>query len=303
MNRIRSAFLLISISFGACSPDLALSPAESDAGRADVAGAARCTGGVTATCGCVGLGMVGVQRCDPTTGVFGECACPAADAPPSPSDAVAEAATDAGAEVRGEDAPIADALLVDTPPGADVVDAGPVDGASSCAFGTTWCGDAYGCRSLETDPNHCGWCGNRVGSLLPDPLHRVLTCRGGAPVRACENGWCAAGWTTATPPDGGVEQGCTVSVATGLPSSAGNVNRFVYHCGACGRQCTAPLGAYSTCTMGTCGWACVWNRADCNRDPADGCEVIIDQNNFNCGGCGRQCAMNERCSGGRCVAI
>lgn len=301
-------FLLMALA--GCGPALTLPSL--DGGSEVGAVTPRCVGGTTLSCGCVGVGMVGVQRCDPATGSYGACECPL----PTPADSGSEVGSgaDAASAVDApppQDSPDVTAAVevgVDAPAPADspitAPDAGTLDVSDSgpCRPGLAWCGEA-GCRSLLTDPNHCGWCGNRIGSPLPDPLHRVLMCREGRPVRVCENGWCAAGWTTAEPPDGGVELGCSVSVVDGLPGSTPGVNRFVHHCGACGRTCTAPLGAYSTCTASQCGWACLVGRGDCNRDPADGCEISIEQNPFHCGACGRQCATGERCAAGRCVAV
>lgn len=312
----KAVFLLMSAALAGCGPALTLPPGDGGAVTLEVAVVApRCVGGTTLSCGCVGLGMVGVQRCDPATGSYGACECPTVTPPDSgsevsvdaPSSQDAPASTDtpdvtATPDAGGDSAVVADAA-VDVPSDSlDSTASGDSGDSGACRPGLAWCGEA-GCRSLLTDPNHCGWCGNRIGSPLPDPLHRVLMCREGRPVRVCENGWCAAGWTTAEPPDGGVELGCSVSVADGHPSSTPGVNRFVYHCGACGRTCTAPLGAYSTCVSSQCGWACLVGRGDCNRDPADGCEISTEQNPFHCGACGRQCATGERCSAGRCVSV
>lgn len=40
--------------------------------------------------------------------------------------------------------------------------------------------------------------------------------------------------------------------------------------------------------------------ADCDRDPANGCETDIYNDNDNCGGCGNTCAPLERCILGIC---
>ena len=47
--------------------------------------------------------------------------------------------------------------------------------------------------------------------------------------------------------------------------------------------------AAPTCELGACGFECNPGFADCNGDPADGCEVEIDADVANCGACGRDC--------------
>jgi hypothetical protein len=47
--------------------------------------------------------------------------------------------------------------------------------------------------------------------------------------------------------------------------------------------------------------ACNAGFADCDRNPADGCEVDITTD-ANCGACGNACTVAETCSGGACVA-
>ncbi len=66
------------------------------------------------------------------------------------------------------------------------------------------------------------------------------------------------------------------------------------HCGSCTNDCTAlpgVNGAAVTCATSACVLtnACAPNRADCNNDPADGCEVDLTQA-ANCGSCGTACA-------------
>jgi Cys-rich repeat protein len=69
------------------------------------------------------------------------------------------------------------------------------------------------------------------------------------------------------------------------------------NCGACGMACgvqhsTAFCNA-GACTPGMCtaGWA------DCNKDPADGCEAKLDYDVANCGACGAKCAIPNAIQG------
>ena len=66
-------------------------------------------------------------------------------------------------------------------------------------------------------------------------------------------------------------------------------------------------GQVGTCTQGTCGVACAPGHADCNGDPADGCEVDTATDPGNCGACGTTCTaagpnQSPACSAGQCAA-
>ncbi len=72
------------------------------------------------------------------------------------------------------------------------------------------------------------------------------------------------------------------------------------NCGACGHYCPgkeelgSAFGMATTCVDGVCQPVCV-RRANCNGDWEDGCEVDTDNDRKNCGGCGVECADNEKC--------
>jgi alpha-tubulin suppressor-like RCC1 family protein len=63
-----------------------------------------------------------------------------------------------------------------------------------------------------------------------------------------------------------------------------------YGCGDTGCfPCSIP-GAYATCVAGACALdECLSNRADCNGDEADGCEVDLLTDARHCKGCGNEC--------------
>jgi hypothetical protein len=62
------------------------------------------------------------------------------------------------------------------------------------------------------------------------------------------------------------------------------------NCGACSARCTAPHAAVS-CVAGACaGLTCQPGWADCNTDPADGCEANLALDAANCAACGHTCA-------------
>lgn len=77
------------------------------------------------------------------------------------------------------------------------------------------------------------------------------------------------------------------------------------NCGSCGFRCqddrlTTSIGV---CAYGTCRRQCMTGRADCNGNPSDECEVNVDSDPSNCGGCGVVCdaIAGQACVRGRCV--
>jgi Cys-rich repeat protein len=134
-----------------------------------------------------------------------------------------------------------------------------------CPSGETCCGGA--CVDLMANPVSCGVCDNRCG--LPNA---VAFCRAGA----CAVGTCAGGFADC---DLAPTNGCEVNAQTDLD-----------HCGTCATVC--PTGAHvaaRTCVVGRCGITCDVGFADCNGDPADGCEVDLVTTAARCGACGTVC--------------
>jgi hypothetical protein len=78
----------------------------------------------------------------------------------------------------------------------------------------------------------------------------------------------------------------------------------VSHCGACNNACPSPANAIAGCTAGTCGIAaCNGGFANCNNNPADGCEVNTSTSVNHCGACGNTCFTvngTPACSNGQC---
>jgi len=117
--------------------------------------------------------------------------------------------------------------------------------------------------------------------------HATPRCAAGAcAVASCEAGFADCNGTPA--------DGCEVNTR----ASAAN-------CGACGRACAAGPNATAACVAGQCAvGACAEGTADCNRSPADGCEVDTRASATNCGACGRACATPNgaaACVGGQCA--
>jgi len=52
---------------------------------------------------------------------------------------------------------------------------------------------------------------------------------------------------------------------------------------------------------GECGGRCAEGRAECDGDPANGCETDIARDRFHCGACGVRCEAGGGCAEGRCA--
>ncbi len=85
--------------------------------------------------------------------------------------------------------------------------------------------------------------------------------------------------------------------------SCADVTKDLANCGGCGRACTG-AHAMLQCSNSTCGIvSCTQGFADCNKNPADGCEVSITGDSKNCGACGMVCNIPnvaESCVNGQC---
>ena len=61
------------------------------------------------------------------------------------------------------------------------------------------------------------------------------------------------------------------------------------NCGMCGKKCPAGTNQTATCTNSACGVACQAGFTDCDKNPANGCEVQTGSDTSNCGTCGNVC--------------
>lgn len=150
--------------------------------------------------------------------------------------------------------------------------------ASSCSVTNTNCSGS--CVDTNTNPVHCGNCATACA------LANVMT-------DACVNGACAvaacgAGFGDC---DGVAANGCeTVTTASDINN-----------CGGCGLRCQY-ANAGAQCNAGTCArTGCDLGFADCDGDPANGCEVDTRADNGNCGTCLNACGGGQVCSVGACA--
>jgi hypothetical protein len=106
----------------------------------------------------------------------------------------------------------------------------------------------------------------------------------------------------------GAASNVTVAVSNGQTTNAGSIdvrdtNNDVNNCGACGKVCSVANGA-PQCSGGTCQIkACNTGFADCDQNPANGCETNLSSVN-NCGQCGKVCSTanaTPSCTSGQCV--
>jgi len=142
---------------------------------------------------------------------------------------------------------------------------------SSCSVGFANCdgNPANGCETnVTTSANDCGGCGTVCTTANGTPA-----CDGGR----CDVGGCAVGWGNC---DGLPGNGCETDTTT-TPAN----------CGACGNACALPH-ATPSCVNSVCRvQSCDMGWADCDNNPANGCEVDITGSANNCGGCGNVCTV------------
>ncbi len=95
-----------------------------------------------------------------------------------------------------------------------------------------------------------------------------------------------------------VNQACCSGHCTDTTSNLDN-------CGACGKPCAKGANAMIACTNSACAiLGCDPGFADCNMNPADGCEAALASDPNNCGMCGAYCNIPNGtggCMGGVCT--
>ena len=136
-------------------------------------------------------------------------------------------------------------------------------------------GGGDGCETdTESDPRHCGACGNACG-----------------PQQQCVDGTCTCEGSYLDC-DGTDTTGCEINGANDLA-----------HCGRCSMACSF-ANAAAACTMGTCELGtCATDFGDCDGMDSTGCEVSFSSLP-NCGRCGETCVgvqnATEACVMRRC---
>ena len=155
---------------------------------------------------------------------------------------------------------------------------------AACNVGFSNCNNQYadGCEvNTGADVSNCGGC----GIVCANVANATRACTAGACVIAA----CNAGFANC---NNIYNDGCEV-----------NTNTNVSNCGSCGNVCNVANGT-AGCAAGACTVvACNAGFGNCNNNPADGCEVSLNTNVANCGGCGIVCSSNHitpTCTAGQC---
>ena len=147
-------------------------------------------------------------------------------------------------------------------------------------FGDCDMNPANGCEVvLSTDARNCNAC----GTVCASGANASATCAAGRCGLACNAGFGDCDMNAAN--------GCETDTRTSTMS-----------CGVCGRACPGGANATATCSAGACGIACNTGFADCDMNPANGCEVNLQTDARHCGGCGMACTSGV-CASGRCGSL
>lgn len=111
--------------------------------------------------------------------------------------------------------------------------------------------------------------------------------------------------STPSTPTPGYDAGATVDpprpdgggrCAAGLKSCGGkcvSINDPAYGCGETTCFACPTTGGQVSCGGGKCAMVCQDGRADCDGNPANGCEADLTSAQ-NCGACGEKCLSNNR---------
>jgi MYXO-CTERM domain-containing protein len=87
----------------------------------------------------------------------------------------------------------------------------------------------------------------------------------------------------------------SIDVCPNDPNPGQDLDSDADSCGDCGVVCTATNGT-AVCISSTCTVTCGAGLADCDDEPANGCEVMqttFADDEANCGGCGMVCAPSN----------
>jgi alpha-tubulin suppressor-like RCC1 family protein len=163
--------------------------------------------------------------------------------------------------------------------------AGPACTAGACGIASCFTGFADcnmnqsdGCeRNLTNDVNNCGSC----GAVCVVPNATAACSASNCTIASCNPGYMDC--------NGSAGDGCEV-----------NVGADVLNCGGCGIACPSGPNSQPTCGSSGCGLICATGYADCDGNPANGCEVNLQSDAANCGTCKTVCTNNETCQLGAC---
>jgi hypothetical protein len=145
----------------------------------------------------------------------------------------------------------------------------------ACTAPNARCGAA--CVDTNSSTLHCGGCNM--------PCNFANAMGGSCVTRVCTVSTCNAGFGNC---DGNGRNGCEAQLNT------------ITDCGMCGRSCMGERVASATCVSGACRLTCSAGFADCDGNPANGCEVDLSSA-MHCGACNRACGASANAVGGTCT--
>jgi Cys-rich repeat protein len=154
----------------------------------------------------------------------------------------------------------------------------------NAGFGNCNNNPADGCETnVAIDKANCGTCG-KVCANVPNGFP-------GCAMGICIVGGCIAGFDDC---DKQVANGCEATLTTDKNN-----------CGMCGKVCPNPPNGTAACANSACGLGgCNAGFLNCNMNPADGCEINLNTDPNNCGGCAKVCSnanmASRTCGGGLC---
>jgi hypothetical protein len=210
------------------------------------------------------------------------------------------------------------------------VDGGVTDGGVTDG-GTDGGAPSMGCTAnTQTDPSNCGACGNTcvspqsclngVCGLYCDPGQ--APCNGVCvPLGTNQNcNFCGDTCMLANANSNCQPQGnrwvcdlitcnpgfANCDMSSNVNGCQTNTTNDPNNCDACGNQCLYGPNSTPLCSNSACVIICDPGYADCDKQPADGCEVNTNTDPGNCGGCGTTCSMNhatETCVTGNCAIV
>ena len=111
--------------------------------------------------------------------------------------------------------------------------------------------------------------------------HATAACvSGSCSIASCEIGFADC--------DGDASNGCEADLSSDTT------------CGSCAVHCGAVDGGSTSCSGGSCALTCAADWADCDGDPANGCEQSLEAPN-HCGACGTSCDPGQECRSATCI--
>lgn len=167
----------------------------------------------------------------------------------------------------------------------------------------TFSADAFGGNCMPGNPNAVpNWISSPVQATVAvaPPVNVALEMQ--------RNGNASVSVDFPNEPDGASTQPpmCMApQAACGNPPACVSLLSDPNNCGGCGVACGMGANGQMGCQMGVCSLtACNAGFANCDGNSANGCEVNVQTDVNNCGGCGFRCNLanaNGGCSNGTCV--